>query len=151
MNNITLKLAQKQDAPVIFGFLKKLAAQLSKEDDFKGSIAALEEFGFGEQASFEAIIAYQQQTPVACILFFEEFSTWRCSPGIYIQDLFVDAAMRGQGVGKQLINAAAQHGRKKQASYLRLSVDAGNSSGLDFYTAMGFEHQQDEKIMMLNI
>ena len=151
MNEITLRLAEKPDAPVIFGFLQKLAAQLDKQALFKGSVEALERFGFGERPAFEAILAFDRQTPVGLVLYFEEFSTWRCSPGIYIQDLYVDASMRGHGLGKQLINAAIEHGRTKQATYLRLSVDAGNLSGLGFYTAMGFEHKHEEKMLMLNI
>lgn len=151
MNEITLKLAEKADAPVIFGFLQKLAGKLGKDNHFRGSVAALEQFGFGENPAFEAILAYHQQSPVGVILYFQEFSTWRCSPGIYIQDLYLKASMRGQGVGKLLINAAAQVGRDRQATYLRLSVDASNNSGMDFYTSMGFEHKHEEKMLMLNI
>lgn len=151
MNDITLKLAEKADAPVIFGFLQKLAGKLGKDNSFRGSVAKLERFGFGERPAFEALLAYHQQTPVGVILYFEEFSTWRCSPGIYIQDLYVDASMRGRGLGKLLVDTAAQNGRKKQATYLRLSVDVSNTSGFDFYTAMGFEHKHKEKMLMLNI
>jgi len=151
MNDISLKLATKTDAPVILGFLQKLAGNLGKDNYFKGSVAALEQFGFGEQPAFEAVIAYHGQNPVGLILYFDEFSTWRCSPGIYIQDLYVDASMRGQGLGKLLIHAAAEKGHERQATYLRLSVDAGNTSGLEFYTAMGFEHKHEEKMLMLNI
>jgi ribosomal protein S18 acetylase RimI-like enzyme len=151
MNEITLKLAEKQDAPVIFEFLQRLAGRLGKEDSFKGSVEAIEKFGFCERPAFEAILAFRQQNAVGCILFFEEFSTWRCSPGTYIQDLYVDASMRGQGLGKVLVNAAIEHSKRWQASYLRLSVDADNSSGLGFYTAIGFKHEHKENMLTLNI
>jgi len=151
MSDITLKLAEKADAPVVFGFLQKLAGKLGKDNHFNGTVEALEHFGFGDKPAFEAILAYHQQTPVGFILYFEEFSTWRCSPGIYIQDLYLNASMRGQGLGKLLINAAAEVGRQRQATYLRLSVDASNNSGMDFYTSMGFEHKHEEKMLMLNI
>lgn len=151
MSNITLRIADKPDAPLIYGFLQKLAAHLGTPGDFKGSLQALEDFGFGADPAFEAILACREGSAVGCVLFFREFSSWRCSPGIYIQDLFVDAHVRGLGLGKRLIEAVADRARQMQASYLRLSVDAGNQSGLAFYQATGFKHKQNERIMMLDI
>lgn len=151
MNTVSLKPAEKSDVPLIFDFLQKLALQLGKPKSFKGSIAALESYGFGPHPAFEVIIAYHRETAVGCILFFEEFSTWRCTPGIYVQDLFVEPDARGLGLGKLLIESAAERGRQLQASYLRLSVDAENQSGLEFYQAIDFKHMLNEKILMLNI
>ncbi len=151
MNNVYLKLAERGDAPQVFSFLQKLAAQLGKPESFKGSLEALEKYGFGPRPAFKVIIAYQQDIAVGCILYFEEFSTWRGSPGIYVQDLFVDAGARGLGLGRQLIEAVAERGRQLQATYLRLSVDAQNPSGFDFYRAIGFKHMQNEQMLVLNL
>lgn len=144
-------MAEKQDAPLIFGFLQKLAVQLGRHDAFEGTLEDLQTFGFGSRPIYEVIIAWQQNTAVGFILYFEGFSSWRCSPGIYVQDLFVDAQARGLGLGKRLIEAVAERGRQLQATYLRLSVDEGNQSGRDFYQAIGFKHRQHEQILMLDI
>ena len=151
MKNIALKRAEKSDAPLVFGLLQKLAIKLGRYDSFAGTLEGLEKHGFGSHPAFEAIIAYQQSTAVGYILYFQEFSTWRCSPGIYVQDLFVDADARGLGLGKRLIEAAAKRGKQLQATYLRLSVDTQNQSGRAFYQAIGFEHRQHEQMLMLDI
>lgn len=151
MNNITLRLADKRDAPLVFKFLQKLAEQLGSPDNFKGSVAAIEEYGFGPNPAFQVIIAFERETAVGCILFFEEFSSWRCTPGIYVQDLYVDTRARGLGLGKHLIEAAVESGKRVHATYLRLSVDINNASAIEFYQAVGFKHRHDEQIMMLDI
>ena len=151
MKNISLKRAEKGDAPLVFELLQKLAVKLGRHASFEGTLAGLEKYGFGSQPAFEAVIAYQHNTAVGYILYFKEFSTWRCSPGVYVQDLFVDTDARGFGLGKRLIEAATERGRQWQATYLRLSVDAQNQSGRDFYQAIGFKHRQYEQMLMLDI
>ena len=68
MNDITLRLAEKKDARLIHSFLKKLAVQLGCPESFKGTVAALETFGFGPRPAFEAILVYHQRTAVSCMM-----------------------------------------------------------------------------------
>ena len=53
------------------------------------------------------MIARQDGKPVGLALFFFEFSTWRGRPGVYVQDLYVAADMRGTGLGRRLLEAVA--------------------------------------------
>lgn len=41
-------------------------------------------------------------------LYFNNYSTWRSKPGIYLEDLFVRPQYRKRGYGKLLIRALAQ-------------------------------------------
>lgn len=149
MDNINLSVAEKKDASVLFDFLKQLAHGLGKEKDFKGSIEAIAKFGFGTPPAFEAIIAWQGNTPLGFILYFYEFSTWRGLPGIYVQDLFVTSKARGLGLGGRLTSEAIARGKKREATYMRLAVHEGNDLGSKFYQAMGFEAITNETIFLL--
>ena len=73
MGKIEFKIATIEDAPVIFSLLEKLSQDLDKENEFSGSVTALEKYGFSEPPAFEAILAFQNNKPLGLVLFFYEF------------------------------------------------------------------------------
>lgn len=149
VNDIVLRKAGKKDAPHVLAMLQELARELDKEDENRGSLKALETYGFGSTAAFEAILAWKDDAPVGLILFFYEFSTWRGRPGVYIQDFYVAPEARSTGLGLRLTAAAAARGHKRGATYLRLAVHHGNDDGMGFYLANGFAPVEDETVMLL--
>lgn len=56
---------------------------------------------------------------------------------LYIHELVVDTKHRGQGTGKQLIQAFIELGRELQADSVELSVSTFNSDAQAFYEQMG--------------
>ncbi len=46
MAKIEFKVATIEDAPVIFSLLEELSQDLDKENEFSGSVTALEKYGF---------------------------------------------------------------------------------------------------------
>ena len=62
----------------------------------------------------QSVIGEYQGTAVGYALFFHNFSTFTGRPGIYLEDLYVQPHMRGQGFGKCLL-----------AYLARLAVDKG--------------------------
>ena len=79
-------------------------------------------------------------------LFFPSFSTWFGKPGVYVQDLFVDPAFRGQGIGERLIGETARLARERGATYMRLSVYADNAAAQAFYERIGMSWSREERI-----
>ena len=63
---------------------------------------------FGERRVAEVIIGDYNDEPVAFALFFHNFSTFLGRPGIYLEDLYVDPAMRGQGIGQMMLTYLAK-------------------------------------------
>lgn len=68
-------------------------------------------------------------------------TTWHdAEAGIgYIPNLAVDAACRGQGIGRHLIEYALQHFRRLQLSLARIETLAHNDVGNHLYRSAGFE------------
>ena len=149
MSDLTLTKARSEDAPVLLDLLQQLAGDLGKEKEFRGSLASITSYGFASPAAFEAIIAWRGNTPLGFILFFSEFSTWRGSPGIYVQDLFVSTEARGLGLGGKLTAAAFEQGRQHGASYMRLSVHNDNEQAFGFYQALGFKPASNETVLVM--
>jgi ribosomal protein S18 acetylase RimI-like enzyme len=100
--------------------------------------------GFGPQPLFEAIIAERGETPVGLCLYFFTFSTWLGEPGVYVQDIYVSQSVRGQGLGRRLIAAAAAKGMHRRATHLRLTVASTNLDAKHFYARIGMEHREQE-------
>lgn len=146
---IDIRAAVRGDAALIQQMLVAMARDLGQAADYRGSAEAILHYGFGDSPAFHVLLAFDGDTPLGMILFFYEFSTWRGRPGLYVQDIYVDAKARGMGLGRKLIAAAVAEAQKRGAVYLRLSVHADNEGGTGFYDQLGFHHAIHEKMMVL--
>lgn len=106
--------------------------------------------GFADPPAFRALIAELDGEPVGLSLWFCNFSSWRGDVGIYIQDLYVDHALRGTGLGRRLLKETAQHGLDAGATHLRLSVASSNSGARAFYKRLGLAFRDDECIYQIS-
>jgi ribosomal protein S18 acetylase RimI-like enzyme len=61
---------------------------------------------------------------------------------LYIDDLCVDAAMRGRGIGKVLYDYAVEYARENGYYNLTLNVWACNPSAMRFYEKCGLTVQK---------
>lgn len=59
-----------------------------------------------------------------------------------VEDVVVDAAWRGEGVGSALLEALQRWGQERGLSRLQLLADRGNTSALDFYYRRGWSPTQ---------
>ena len=69
------------------------------------------------------------------------WSVWTTSHDAWLEDLFVCEAVRGSGLGRALVEAAAEHARDRGCARIELDVDEGNSPALGLYRATGFSGQ----------
>ena len=67
---------------------------------------------FGEAPSLFGHVAVVDHQVVGCSLWFLNFSTWRGVHGIYVEDLFVQTAYRGRGLGRALLVELARECRR---------------------------------------
>lgn len=71
--------------------------------------------------------------PVGLVHYLFHESAWTATPLCYLQDLFVDAALRGTGGGRQLIEAVAGAARKSGAARLYWMTQAHNDVARQLY------------------
>ena len=67
-------------------------------------------------------------------------------PGIYLEDLFVEPACRGVGVGKALITYLAKLAVERDCGRLEWSVLDWNQPAIDFYQSLGAVMLHDWRI-----
>ncbi len=134
---LTLRFAEESDVPLVLSFIKKLAEYEKLSHEVVADEVTLRRSLFGERRMAEVIIGDYQDQPVAFALFFYNFSTFLGRPGLYLEDLFVDPAMRGRGIGQIMLSYLAQLAVERGCGRLEWWVLDWNEPAINFYKKLG--------------
>jgi GNAT superfamily N-acetyltransferase len=74
---------------------------------------------------------------VAFALFFTNFSTFLAKPGLYLEDLYVQPAYRGTGLGKALLEHLGALAVERGCGRFEWSVLDWNERAIAFYESVG--------------
>lgn len=129
--------AESADVPRLFDLILELARYENLEDAVTGSSEALHEHLFGDPSYIEALVAVVDHQVVGYALFFTSYSTFLTRPGLYLEDLYVQADHRGHGIGTALLRALANLAAERQYGRLEWSVLDWNESAIAFYETLG--------------
>ncbi len=80
-----------------------------------------------------ALVAEHEGRLVGLVHYLFHRSTVSIGPNCYLQDLFTDAALRGQGVGRALIAAVAERARAGGASRVYWMTHESNTTAMQLY------------------
>jgi len=133
----TLRLATPADAPALFELILALAEYEKLTHEVVGSAEQLAEHLGGDPPLVEALLAEVDQQAVGFALFFGNYSTFLTKPGIYLEDLFVRPAYRGQGIGKSLLSALAKLAVERNCGRMEWNVLDWNEPAIAFYKRIG--------------
>ena len=137
MPELTIRPATRNDIPDILVFIRELADYEREPASAIATHADLLRDGFSNPPRFHCLMAEWNSEPVAFALYFHSYSTWRGRPGIYLEDLFVRPAFRGQGIGKALLARVAAIAVAESCPRLEWAVLNWNTPAIDFYRSVG--------------
>lgn len=137
LDNFTLRAATPADVGTILGFIKELAEYEKLAHEVVATQETLAETLFGPTPFAQVIIAEFEERAVGYALFFHNFSTFTGRPGIYLEDLYVQPAMRGRGFGKLLLAYLARKAVDMNCTRVEWSVLDWNQPAIDFYRSIG--------------
>jgi GNAT superfamily N-acetyltransferase len=129
--------ATEGDVALILGFIRKLAEYEKLSHQVAATEELLRDTLFGVRQVAEVLIAYLADEPAGFALFFHNFSTFLGRPGIYLEDLFVEPAHRGKGIGKALLVEIAKTAKERNCGRLEWAVLDWNKPAIDFYRGLG--------------
>jgi len=69
------------------------------------------------------------------------FGIWRAGGDCLVEDVFVDGAGRGRGVGRALLELATERARERGCRRMELDVSEANEAGLALYRSFGFRER----------
>ncbi len=132
-----LRAAAPGDVDAIVGLIRELAAfeKLSHLCVVTPQILAPQLFG--AQPAAQAVVAERAGTIVAFALFFTNFSTFLGRPGLYLEDLYVQPAHRGAGIGRALLMHLAALAVERGCGRFEWSVLDWNVDAIAIYEKMG--------------
>jgi len=122
---------------VILRFIKELAEYEKLSQEVVATEDTLRTSLFGARPAAEVVIAYASDEPVGFALYFQTFSTFLGRPGIYLEDLYVTPARRGQGVGRRLLAHVARVAIDRGYGRMEWSVLNWNEPALVVYRRIG--------------
>ena len=111
--NLNLRCAEATDVEIILGLIRGLADYERLSHEVTADAATLRRSLFGARPVAEVGIAEVDGTPVGFALFFHNFSTFLGLPGIYIEDLYIEPAWRGKGIGRALLSYVARLSKER--------------------------------------
>jgi GNAT superfamily N-acetyltransferase len=118
--------------------IKELAVYEKAPDAVTVSLDHFKESGFGENPVWWAYVA-ELPSPSGedyyiegFALFYIRYSTWK-GQRMYLEDLIVTEKMRGQGIGKLLLDKLIAIAREKKYSGIMWQVLDWNEPAINFY------------------
>jgi len=90
-----------------------------------------------------AFLAWQDERPVGVALCFRRYSTFAGAPLVNIHDLAVRPELRGEGIGRKLLEAAEAHAKDTGCCRLTLEVLESNERARGLYRSFGFDDFPD--------
>jgi GNAT superfamily N-acetyltransferase len=139
---MTVRPVRPDDVPAVVALVKELADYEKALHEVRLTEEQLTGVLFGESPALFGHVAMADDgvhpgEVVGIALWFLNFSTWRGTHGIYLEDLYVQPQHRGSGLGRELLRTLAAVCVERGYSRLEWSVLDWNTSSIEFYKAAG--------------
>lgn len=137
---IVIRKAQAEDCPQMLDLIRELAVYERQPDQVTVSMDEFVTSGFGPNPVWEAFVAeeitaggeHPELRLVGLSLFYIRYSTWK-GRRLYLEDIIVTEAMRGQGIGKDLFEQTIQVCRERGYNGMVWQALDWNEPALNFY------------------
>ena len=134
-----IRLATESDVPAILTLIHALAVYEREPDAVQLGESELRRDGFGPRPLFECLIADDGGEAAGFALYFPISSTGR-GPSLHLEDLFVQPAHRGRGIGKALMLELIAAARAQNYHVLVGGIDIANRTSVALHERLGFSY-----------
>jgi GNAT superfamily N-acetyltransferase len=134
----TIREAKKEDCNEMMELIRELALFEKAPEEVTVDLAHFEQSGFGPRPVWWALVVEDTTTGklIGLALYYIRYSTWK-GQRLYLEDLIISEAYRGQGLGKALFDRLLD--LAKTGGYRGMVWQAldWNTPALDFYQQYG--------------
>ena len=147
---LIVRRARPDEAGLVLSLIRELAHYEKLLHEVQATEADIEAALFGSEPVLFCEIAEWNGEPAGFATWFLNFSTFSGRPGLYLEDLFVRPARRGNGVGKALLSHLAKQCVANGWSRLQWAVLDWNAPAVEFYKSLGAVLMHDWTICRLS-
>jgi GNAT superfamily N-acetyltransferase len=112
--------------------IQELATYEKAPDEVTVTLSHFEESGFGANPVWWAFVAEVDGVVIGMALYYVRYSTWK-GQRMYLEDILVTEAMRGQKIGSQLMDALIVEAKEKGFNGMNWQVLEWNEPAIHFY------------------
>jgi len=149
-----IRVATADDAEAISVLASEFHAYLKTIGDqtnFYFNAETYRRDGFGNNPAFLGLVAESHGKVIGYLLFHFGYDTDHSRRLAYVIDLYVHEESRGQGVGKALMQRAADTARAHGAKALWWGVYESNDSAMRFYEGLGAKNVESVRFMSIDV
>lgn len=134
---MTIRCARPDDVDAIIQFIKDLAEYEQAPDEAVATHQQIHDSFFGADPKVFCHIAEVDGQRAGIAIWFLNYSTWLGQHGIYLEDLYIDPAFRGSGLGIALLKELATICVDRGYQRLQWWVLDWNEPSIEFYKSLG--------------
>ena len=148
MDDLTIRRAEARDAGAIAAMANALCAEHGQSPETFSEAKVLAD-GFGPDPAFRVLLAERGGLPLGYALFTDCYNSDKAVRGVWLNDLYVVEAARGQGLGRRLMAAVARAALEQGAGSLWWAVLSANHRARGFYAALD-ARDEDARVLELD-
>ncbi|NUT51811.1 MAG: GNAT family N-acetyltransferase [Saccharothrix sp.] len=137
MTDPRVRRVREEDVPAVVGLVEELAEYERARHECHLTAEQLHDALFRPSPALFGHVAEVDGQVVGMALWFLNFSTWRGTHGIYLEDLYVRPAHRGGGLGRALLQSLAEECAARGYARLEWWVLDWNAPAIGFYKSLG--------------
>lgn len=157
MKKIIIEAGKVTDLPKVLELIHKLAAYVGYANEVSNTVEQMEIDGFSSNPIYGLFVAREGKDIIGVAIYYYRYSTWK-GKRLYLEDLVVREAVRGEGIGKMLFEATLKKSLSENCSGMMWQVVTDNHRAINFYNKYattydtdfincGLESEQIEKIL----
>jgi GNAT superfamily N-acetyltransferase len=150
MQGYDIRPVREQDVAQLLALIHELAEFEHLTHLYENTPQRMHAALFGPQASAEALLVWpagdEAAAPVAFALYFRNFSTFLGKPGLYLEDIYIQPAARGAGIGRALLVHIARIAVERDCGLFEWAVLDWNTGAQQFYEKLGARVLPDWRI-----
>lgn len=139
MSRLTIRHATASDTASFLDLVDQLAAYEKLPPPDAAARNRLVTDAFGPDPRFDVMLGWLDGEAVGYALYFESYSSFLARPTLYLEDLFVVPAARGQRVGSALFRRVAGEAVARGCGRMEWAVLTWNQLAIDFYRRLDAE------------
>jgi GNAT superfamily N-acetyltransferase len=139
---VSVREAHRADGAAILTLERELADFERLEGPSETEGARLLSWIFDEER-FHALVAERDGAIVGIAIYFFFPTSFRARPGLYLEDIVVSNAARGDGVGRALMAELARVAESRGCGRMEWAVLDWNERALDFYHRLGARQHRE--------